>query len=113
MTWGRESPRDFRAALLRLARRFGYDQAQEKLFAADGADWCWDVQAAFFAAATPIVAWYHVSEHGWGAARVVAANDAKAWAQQALLPLASGGARPSSHGSKRSRKPAAARLVKP
>lgn len=91
MTWGRESPRDFGAALLRLARRSGYDQAQEKIFAADGADWCWDVQAAFFADATPIVDWYHVSEHVWAAARIVAPLDAKAWAQQALEPLATGG----------------------
>lgn len=91
MTWGRESPRDFGAALLRLARRCGYDQAQEKIFAADGADWCWDVQTTFFADATPIVDWYHVSEHVWAAARIVAPQETKRWAQQALEPLATKG----------------------
>jgi hypothetical protein len=87
MTWGRESPRDFGAALLRLARRYGYDQAREKIFAADGADWCWDVHTALFPDATPIVDWYHVSEHVWTAARIVAEQDPKTWAEQALQPL--------------------------
>ncbi len=91
MTWGRESPQEFGAALLRLARRCGYDQAQEKIFSADGADWCWEVQATFFADAVPIVDWYHVSEHVWTAARAVAVPDAKTWAREALAQLADGG----------------------
>lgn len=90
-TWGRESPREFGAALSRLARRCGYDQASERIFAADGADWCWDVQATFFAEATPIVDWYHVSEHVWEAARIVAPRDAKTWVHQALDSLRSSG----------------------
>jgi hypothetical protein len=36
MTWGRESPDDFAAVLYRLACRCGYEQAEQKLFAADG-----------------------------------------------------------------------------
>src|SRR5262249_34210093 len=91
MTWGRESPQEFGAALRRLARCCGYDEAREKIFSADGADWCWEVQATFFADAVPIVDWYHVSEPGWTAARVVAAPDAKTWAHQALEQLAQEG----------------------
>jgi len=87
MTWGRESPRDFGAALLRLARRRGYDQAREKIFAASGADWCWDVHTTVFPDAVPIVDWYHVSVHVWTAARIVSPQDPKSWADQALGSL--------------------------
>jgi len=91
MTWGREPPREFGAALYRLACRCGYERAEERIFAADGADWCWEVQAAFFAEATPIVDWYHVSEHVWEAARLVAPAEPAAWAHTALQHLHDGG----------------------
>lgn len=91
LTWGRESPQEFGAALYRLACQYGYEQAGEKLFAADGADWCWEIQATSFSAATPIVDWYHVSEHAWDAAKRVAADDPDAWAHAALDQLHEGG----------------------
>lgn len=90
--WGRESPQEFGAALYRLACRYGYEQAAEKLFAADGADWCWELQQTFFSAATPIVDWYHVSEHVWETARRIATDtDVNGWAHAALDELHTGG----------------------
>lgn len=92
LTWGRESPREFGAALYRLACRCGYEGAAEKLFVADGADWCWEIQQTFFSTATPIVDWYHVSEHVWEAARVLAADHSPhTWAHAALAELHRGG----------------------
>lgn len=87
MTWGREPPEEFAAALYRLACRCGYQQAQEKIFAADGADWCWDAQATYFSEATAILDWFHASEHVWEAARHVSPQDPKAWANAALEQL--------------------------
>lgn len=91
MTWGRESPAEFAAALYRLACRCGYEQAEEKIFAADGADWCWEGQATFFSAATGVLDWYHASEHVWDAARGVCPADPKSWAGPALDHLHDGG----------------------
>jgi len=87
MTWGREGPEEFAAALYRLACRCGYRQAREKIFAADGADWCWDVQATYFSDATGILDWFHASEHVWEAARQVNPQNPKAWADAALERL--------------------------
>lgn len=100
--WGRESPQEFGAALYRLACRCGYEQAAEKVFVTDGADWCWELQQTFFSAATPIVDWYHVSEHVWETARVLATDNAATdqaaidqvvddWAHAALDELHRGG----------------------
>jgi hypothetical protein len=86
MIWGRESPEEFGAALFRLACQCGYRQAEERIFAADGADWCWDIHARYFSQATGILDWYHASEHVWNAAHALHADDptAKAWAEEAL-----------------------------
>lgn len=91
MTWGRESPAEFAATLYRLACRCGYEQAEEKLFAADGADWCWEGQATFFSAATGILDWYHASEHVWDAARSIDPDEPKSWAGPALDRMHDGG----------------------
>lgn len=91
MTWGRESPAEFAATLYRLACRCGYEQAEEKLFAADGADWCWEGQATFFSASTGILDWYHASEHVWDAARSICPDEPKSWAGPALDRMHDGG----------------------
>lgn len=93
--WGRESPQDFGQALFLLACRCGYREAQEKIFAADGADWCWTIREQYFVDAEGILDWYHASEHVWKAARVLGRDpDAvKAWAERALEQLATGGGR--------------------
>jgi hypothetical protein len=82
MIWGRESPEEFGASLYRLACRCGYAEASERIFAADGGDWCWDIQGRYFSNATGILDWYHASEHLWTAARVVAAEP-KTWVSEA------------------------------
>ena len=87
--WGRESPEEFGAALFRLACRYGYRQAKEKIFAADGGDWCWDIQSRYFPDATGILDWYHASEHVWEAARALhpTSDAASDWANQALKQM--------------------------
>ena len=91
ITWGRESPAEFVPALYRLACRCGYEQAEEKIFAADGANWCWEGWATFFSQATGVLDWYHASEHVWDAAKSVCPSDAKSWASPALDQLHDGG----------------------
>ena len=91
MIWGREPPEEFGAALWRLACQCGYEAAPEKIFAADGGSWCWDIHARYFGAAAGILDWYHVSEHVWETAKQVAGPDAKTWAHAALAELHRGG----------------------
>ena len=90
MIWGRESPEEFGASLWRLACQCGYQQAVERIFAADGGSWCWEIQARYFSDASGILDWYHASEHVWDTARIIAA-DTKAWAQSALDQMHEGG----------------------
>lgn len=88
--WGRESVEEFAASLFRLACECGYAQAQTKVFAADGGEWCWTIHQRYFAAATGILDWYHASEHVWAAAHGRHPNDAPAarqWAAAALEQL--------------------------
>ena len=90
MIWGREDAQSFGASLYRLACGCGYREADEKLFAADGGEWCWSIHQQYFAAAQGILDWYHASEHVWDTARVLHSNDTearKAWADQALTRL--------------------------
>lgn len=91
--WGRESPQDFGQALFLLACRCGYREAEEKIFAADGADWCWTIREQYFVEACGILDWYHASEHVWKAARVLGKDReaVSAWADAALEVLATGG----------------------
>src|SRR5262249_48755250 len=73
--------------------RCGYWQAAEKVFAADGGPWCWQIQSLYFSAAQPILDWFHVSEHVWAAARVVGSTEEtiRTWAEQALEQMRLGG----------------------
>ena len=91
--WGRETAEDFGASLFRLACRCGWREASERLFGADGGDWCWDIHARYFSEATGILDWYHASEHIWTAARLLGADSevTAAWAEQALDHLATRG----------------------
>ncbi len=91
MVWGRESPEEFGAALWRLACECGYQEAGEKIFAADGGAWCWDIHARYFSDAAGILDWYHASEHVWAAARLVAPDAPDPWAHSALDQLHDGG----------------------
>ena len=84
LVWGRESPEEFGASLWRLACQCGYRETPEKLFAADGGAWCWDIQTRHFSEADGLLDWYHVSEHVHATAKVVAPDDANAWAKSAL-----------------------------
>lgn len=91
LVWGRESPAEFGAAVWRLACRCGYVEANEKLFAADGGAWCWDIQARYFRDAAGILDWYHVSEHVWAAAKIVSPQQSEDWSHEALTQLHDGG----------------------
>lgn len=91
MIWGRESPEDFGAAVWRLACQCGYLQAKEKIFAADGGSWCWDIHARYFSDASGVLDWFHVSEHVWEAARSVAPDSSAQWSAIALNQLHDGG----------------------
>lgn len=84
--WGRESAQEFGVALYQLACRCGYRQAREKIFAADGGDWCWDIHLRYFSDAAGILDWYHVSEHVWNTAHVLHTDTdaSKSWAMEAL-----------------------------
>jgi hypothetical protein len=84
--WGRESAQEFGVALYQLACRCGYRQARDKIFAADGGDWCWDIHLRYFSDATGILDWYHVSEHVWSTAHVLytETDASKSWAMEAL-----------------------------
>lgn len=89
MIWGRESPQEFGASLFHLACRCGYRQAAEKIFAADGADWCWEIRARYFGDATGILDWYHASQHLWAAAHALhaSADEAANWVASATQRL--------------------------
>jgi len=90
MIWGREDPQAFGASLYRLACRCGYRQASERLFVADGGEWCWSIHQAYFANAQGILDWYHASEHVWETARILFPDDAgamRAWVDEALAHL--------------------------
>jgi hypothetical protein len=93
VVWGRESAEDFGASLCRLAWQCGWHEAREKLFGADGADWCWAIHERYFSQAAGILDWYHASEHVWQAAHLVAREEPAAheWAHEALDHLRSAG----------------------
>jgi hypothetical protein len=87
VVWGRETAEEFGASLFRVACRCGYREAEERIFVADGGDWCWQIQERYFADATGIVDWYHASEHVWACAKVLAAESPGEWAHAALDQL--------------------------
>lgn len=93
VVWGRDNTEDFGASLFRVACECGYREAREKIFAADGGDWCWDIRARYFAQAAGILDWYHANEHLWQAAALLSrtTSQARVWARQAETALWSGG----------------------
>jgi hypothetical protein len=91
VVWGREGPEEFGLALWMLACRCGYREAEDKVFLADGAEWCWSIRERCFPEAEGVLDWYHLAEHVWRAARIVKPDDANAWAEAALDQLAAGG----------------------
>ena len=90
MIWGQEADyQSFGMSLYELAVKHGYLQADEKIFAADGADWCWAIRDRHFADAEGILDWYHASEHVWACAKALHSDPAKAktWAEAAVSHL--------------------------
>jgi hypothetical protein len=88
--WGQEEEfLSFGAALYRLACRCGYRQATEKIFAADGGEWCWTIHQTYFADARGVLDWYHASEHVWTCGQTLHSDVAArtAWAEQSLTLL--------------------------
>lgn len=71
--------------LLIMACGMGYPNAKQRAFIADGAAWLWKLQEAYFPNATPILDWYHVTEHVHKAANVLHGQgqaEAKTWAEE-------------------------------
>jgi hypothetical protein len=93
VVWGRDNPEDFGASLYRVACECGYREAAEKIFAADGGDWCWDIYARYFSQARGILDWYHANQHLWQAAALLfrITAQAHAWAREAETVLWNGG----------------------
>lgn len=88
--WGQEEDfLSFAASLYRLACRCGYREAEEKIFAADGGEWCWTIHRTYFADAEGVLDWYHASEHVWACARAIhqEQEDISAWCDEALALL--------------------------
>jgi hypothetical protein len=88
--WGQEEDYlSFGASLYRLACRCGYREAREKIFAADGGDWCWTIRQRYFADAQGILDWYHTSEHVWACGKVLHADKERTetWVNEALKRL--------------------------
>ncbi len=68
--------------LLILARGVGYQNATKRAFIADGATWLWRMQEKYFATATPILDWYHLTEHVHKASNAIfglGSGEAKTW----------------------------------
>ena len=86
VTWGQEEDfHSFGAALYRLACRYGYREAEEKLFSADGGEWCWTIHRQYFADAQGVLDWYHANEHVWDTGRALESEKsaAAAWSRTA------------------------------
>lgn len=90
--WGQEDDLlSFGAALYLLACRCGYREADEKIFAADGGEWCWSIHEQYFADAAGVLDWYHASEHVWTCGKALSPEDAAAWSDEALERLSDQG----------------------
>ena len=84
--WGQEELPIFAASLFQLACECGYREADEKIFIADGGEWCWGIHEKYFADASGILDWYHASEHVWDCAKVLRSGEdkIKLWADESL-----------------------------
>lgn len=54
-----------------LARREGWEQAQDTVVLGDGAPWIWNQAALHFGQSHQVVDWYHAKEHRVAAARLL------------------------------------------
>lgn len=54
-----------------LARRCGWEQAQDTVVLGDGADWIWNQAALHFGCSHQVLDWYHAKEHLVAAARLL------------------------------------------
>jgi Uncharacterised protein family (UPF0236) len=54
-----------------LARRCGWEQAQDTVVLGDGADWIWNQAALHFGQSHQVLDWYHAKEHLVAAARLL------------------------------------------
>jgi hypothetical protein len=124
--WGQEEDyQSFGASLYRLACRCGYRQADPKIFAADGGEWCWGIHQQYFADATGILDWYHTSEHVWACGHALQGEEesARLWVHEALETLRHAGGegllhwllqqRPASRGRRRDALDALIHYVQP
>jgi hypothetical protein len=71
----------------------GAAHAEEVVVLGDGAPWVWELAAMHFPKATPILDWYHLSEHLWAVANAVFGSGAppgKAWVQRQEARLRAG-----------------------
>ena len=84
--WGQEDLPTFAASLFQLACECGYREAAEKIFIADGGEWCWGIHDKYFADASGILDWYHASEHVWSCGKALCseADEVKIWVDEAL-----------------------------
>ncbi len=103
--WGQNELDSFAASLFRLDCRLGYQQAQDKLFIADGGEWCWSIREKYFAGSEGILDWYHASEHVWacGKALFCEADQITAWVNEALKHLRHQGGAGIAHLNQRGR----------
>jgi hypothetical protein len=88
--WGQEEDfLSFGTSLYRLACRCGYRQAREKIFAADGGEWCWTIHQTYFADAAGVLDWYHASQHVWACGKALHSESqaARQWVDEALGQL--------------------------
>jgi hypothetical protein len=53
-----------------LARRSGWEQAQDTVVLGDGADWIWNQAALHFGRSHQVLDWYHAKQHLMAAARL-------------------------------------------
>jgi hypothetical protein len=91
--WGRDDPEEFGRSLYLLACRCGWREAEERVFAADGAAWCWAIRDLYFSDGVPVLDWFHAAENVWAAAHRVAGDDARTWSKPILDRLYEEGGR--------------------
>lgn len=86
IVWGQEDLSTFAASLFHLACEYGYREAEEKIFIADGGEWCWGIHDKYFADASGILDWYHASEHVWSCGKALYSEpeEVKTWVNEAL-----------------------------
>jgi hypothetical protein len=86
-------PVEFGRRVQAEARRRGLGAAQRVYVVADGSVWIWNVAADRFAGATPVLVFYHASQHLWAVAHALHGEGtaaARAWVQPLLHQLRHG-----------------------